>query len=336
MPFSLPLCAPALRAVIRYALVLSILAPALAGCVTGESSPARELGNDHGSKPVNQSRANILVEEARQMLEQKSFNSAIPRLLEVTANYPNTTAAVDARYWLGVAYYRIQSYQDSIQVFEDYLKAAPNGQYAEAATSYLEQQRVEYQGKYPTADQLSKDIDALMQEVRNAPEDVTKQLRLASLFWELGDYDNAGRLYEAILKVHPEYENDLDVKARIERLPNGGYILLTPTEIQRREREFKPVEVFNLNSFRSGEDIWSRQDLYYSVSGQVMNRSTSVLYGVQVIVTIYGLGNVVYDTQNVSIGRLSPGETRAFSVRLSNFDNIENVQRYECTTTFER
>jgi hypothetical protein len=61
-----------------------------------------------------------------------------------------------------------------------------------------------------------------------------------------------------------------------------------------------------------------------------------VLYGVQVFVTIYGFGNVVFDTSTINIGRLNPGETRAFSVRFSNFDNIENVRRHEAVGTFQR
>ena len=43
-----------------------------------------------------------------------------------------------------------------------------------------------------------------------------------------------------------------------------------------------------------------------------------------------------YDTTTVSVGRLNPGEIRAFSVRFSNFDNIENINRYECVASFQR
>ena len=54
------------------------------------------------------------------------------------------------------------------------------------------------------------------------------------------------------------------------------------------------------------------------------------MYGVQIVVTVYGFGNMVYDTNTIHIGRMNPGEIRAFSSRFSNFDNIEEVQRYEC------
>ncbi|MFA6241883.1 MAG: FxLYD domain-containing protein, partial [Candidatus Hydrogenedentales bacterium] len=116
----------------------------------------------------------------------------------------------------------------------------------------------------------------------------------------------------------------------------GQYLILTPMEVQRREVEKQPLVIVNMSSFRSGEDLFTRQPLYYSVTGQAVNRSDSVLYGVQVMVTLYGFGNVVYDTTTANIGRLNPGESRAFSVRFSNFDDIENIYRYEAVGSFER
>jgi hypothetical protein len=111
---------------------------------------------------------------------------------------------------------------------------------------------------------------------------------------------------------------------------------LSPAEVERRQIQAQPLAVTNTAAFKSGEDLFTRTALFYSVTGQVVNRSDSVLYGVQVIITIYGFGNVVNDTTTVSIGRLNPGEIRAFSVRFSNFENIENINRYECVATFQR
>jgi hypothetical protein len=113
-------------------------------------------------------------------------------------------------------------------------------------------------------------------------------------------------------------------------------MIVTPSEIERRSIENRPLLITNTNYFRSGEDLITRESRFYVVSGQAHNRSDSILYGVQVHVTIYGFGNVIYDTATVNIGRLHPGEQRAFSIRFSNFDNINNVARYECIGTFDR
>jgi tetratricopeptide (TPR) repeat protein len=324
-------CGGVSRYVLAYSLILL-----LAGCAT-TGEPAKNVSKDRDMpRVVDDGRAQKELQDARRMIDEGQFATVIPRLLQIISNYPKSDAAIESRYWLGIAYYKVQGYADSMTVLKEYLRVAPGGKYADAAQGYIEQQTKEYRGKYPTAEQFNGEIQALVADLKKEPGDVKKQLKLAGLFWETGDYENAGRIYEAIVRMHPELENDADVHARIERLPNDGYILLTPSEIQRREREKTPIEVLNLNSFRSGRDIFTREELYYAVSGQVRNQSASVLYGVQLVVTIYGFGNVVYDTQTVSIGRLNRGEVRAFSVRFSNFDNIENVQRYDCVATFEQ
>jgi len=121
--------------------------------------------------------------------------------------------------------------------------------------------------------------------------------------------------------------------------PDGQYTVLTPDEAERRQSAAEPLTVFNVQSFRSGRyrpDQYSYVDEYYNVAGQAVNRSEQALLDVSVIVTIYGLAGQVYDTQTVQLGRLKPGEVRAFSVRFSNFDNIENVHRHECTVTYSQ
>ena len=92
----------------------------------------------------------------------------------------------------------------------------------------------------------------------------------------------------------------------------------------------------NTTAFKSGRDLLTRERKFYVVTGQVRNRSDSILYGVQVIVTLYGFGNVVYDTNTVNIGRMNPDEVRAFTVRFSNFPNIDDMNRHEVVPVFQR
>ncbi len=270
------------------------------------------------------------------MIEAGDTTVVIPRLLQVIAKYPNAESSLDARYWLGVAYIQISSYRDAIDIFNEYLRLAPKGKFAQESTQYVAKLQEEYERTYWTAGKLDSEIARLTQALEADPTNDENQLHLADMLWKRGDYENAGRLYARIIQEHPERAADPQVSSRIEPLPTGGYIVLTPSEVQRREVERRPLAIINTAAFRSGRDLITRESLYYVVTGQAVNRGDSVLYGVQINITIYGFGNMVYDTNTVNIGRLNPGEIRAFSVRFSSFQNIDDIHRYECVGSFER
>lgn len=276
------------------------------------------------------------VEEARRMIEAGDYNVVIPRLLQVIQKYPRSEAAMDARYWLGVAYYNIKSFRDAINLFEEYLRSNPHGRHAEASAQQIATLRREYDETFGTAESIDSAIKVLWEQVKAEPANYEKKWELAEVLWKRGDYDMAGELYANIVQKYPTYATDPRVKGRVEFKPDGGYVLLTPAEIQKREVEQQPLVVMNVNSFRGGQDLFTREPTFYVVTGQAFNRGDSVLYGVQVNITIYGFGNIIYDTNTVNIGRLNPGEARAFSVRFTNFENIENVRRYEAVGTFQR
>ena len=308
----------------------------IAGCTTPRSNPPMTDTPVSKNRVLDQRSSSREVEEARRMIESGDTTVVIPRLLQVIAKYPNSEGSLDARYWLGVAYTQIKSYRDAIDVFNEYLRMAPEGKYAQKSSEHVANLREEYEHTYWTAGKLDAEISRLTAELNASPDNLENQLLLADKLWMRGDYENAGKMYARIIKDHPEQVNEPKVHERIEVLPSGGYIVLTPSEVQRREAESQPLVIINTASFQSGKDLITRENLYYVVTGQAVNRSDSVLYGVQVIVTIYGFGNMVYDTNTVNIGRLNPGEIRAFSVRLSNFQNIDDIHRYECIGSFER
>lgn len=288
------------------------------------------------NRVLNERSSSREVEEARRMIKSGDTTVVIPRLLQVIAKYPDSKSSLDARYWLGVAYMDVKSYRDAIDVFNEYLRLAPDGAFADQSRQYVASLQKEYEQKYWTPEKLDAQIRELTEALKADPNNVDNQLKLADMLWKRGDYDYAGRLYAQVVKVNPETASDPQVSSRIEFLPSGGYVVLTPAEVQRREIEKQPLAVINTASFQSGRDLLTRQSMYYVVTGQVVNRGDSVLYGVQVNVTIYGFGNMVYDTNTVNIGRLNPGEIRAFSVRFSNFQNIDDINRYECVGSFER
>ena len=306
------------------------------GCATRWSNTSTGIISAAENTFARERVAQREVEQARRTLEAGDASIVIPRLLHTIAKYPETEASVEARYWLAMAYYKMDGYRDAIDLFSEYLAQAPSGPYAGLAQDYVAKLSTEYEAKYPSPGQLDEMIASLAQVVKAYPNDVKNRLDLAALLWTRGNYAQAGSLYNDVVKRTPSYANDETLKRRMEWLPNGDYIVLTPAEVQRRQIESQPLVVVNTASFQSGRDLVTREARYYSVTGQVVNRGDSVLYGIEVVVTIYGVGSVVFDTTSVGVRRLNPGEIRAFSVRFGNFENIENVSRHECRATFER
>ena len=276
------------------------------------------------------------VEEARRAVEGGDVTAAIPHLLHVISKYPDSKAALDARYWLGVAYNEIRSYREAIELLNEYLRLAPDGKLADEANTLVASLTREYEKNYTTPEELDAHIKEMAERVRDHPGELSYQLTLADLLWRRGNYEESGELYARIVEKHPEYAADETVLNRIELRADGSYAVLSPSEMQRREIEERPLITLNTSAFQNESERTYRESRYYVVTGQVLNRSDSILYGVQVIVTIYGFGNVVYDTSTVDIGRMNPGETRAFSVRFRNFDNISNITRFECVPRFQR
>lgn len=295
-----------------------------------QSREERELRNPNGRSGLRE------VEDARRSIEAGDTTVVVPRLLHVISNNPGSAAALDARYWLAVTYEKISSYRDAMDMLNEYLRIAPDGRYAGDARERLTRLQSEYKARFVTEEEINAQVADLSAKVAADPNNDRLQLELANTLWKRGDYDNAAKIYMKVVAEHPEHAEDKELKDRIERLPTGGFIVLTPGEVQRREVERQPLVVINTAAFRTGKDLITREDLYYVVTGQVVNRGSSVLYGVQVVTTIYGFGNMVYDTNTVNFARLSPGEIRAFSVRFSNFVNIDDIHRYDCTVMFER
>ncbi len=276
------------------------------------------------------------VEEASKLVDAGDTSPVIPKLLNVIAKYPNTQAAFEARYWLARAYYNIGGYRDAIDLFNEYLRLAPNGRYVQESNSYIQKLTSEYNQRYLSPDKLDANIRTLTEELAKSPDNIGSQSALAELLWKRGDYDKAAEIYKNIVEKHPDQAGNETIRQRVEFAPGGKMTILTPAEIQRRQADAQPLVVINTSSFQSGRDLLTRETRFYSVTGQVVNRSTSVLNGVQITITIYGLTGVVYDTTTVNIGRMNPSEIRAFSVRFNNLENIENVNRYECVPTFQR
>ncbi|MBI2434005.1 MAG: hypothetical protein HYV26_14165 [Candidatus Hydrogenedentes bacterium] len=264
---------------------------------------------------------------------------AIPRLMHVNSKFPGTPAAIESTYYLGITYHKIGGLKDAQDYFNQYLHLAPEGRYVQSSQDYLATLTKEVEDTMLTPQGIDQRIQAVETAGKQGPLSHAQQMELADLYWKRGEYSQAGALYEEILVQYPQLAYDVTIRTRIERQPDGNYLLLTPEEVVRRTSEAEPLVIFGTSAFRSGRFEGypaTHKERYYTVTGQVTNRGEEVLLDAEVVVTIYGFGTLVYDTQTIRIGQLRPGEKRAFSAKFSNFDDIENVNRYECVGTYRR
>ncbi len=300
----------------------------LGGCVTS--------ANPSGASASDERAARNAVESAKQVYENSNYHMAVPRLQDILMRYRDTKAADEALYLLGKTYQRMGSSRDAMALFDEYLRIAPNGLHTAACQQSLNELDTVFSKQFATVERMNQTILDLRASLKQTPDSAIMQFKLANLLWQRGNYDESGKLYASLVLHHSQYADNEIIHKRIEWLPENQYIVLTPAEVLLRDAQNTPLIISNESTFRMGEDYFTRGHTKYAVTGQVTNRGDSVLYGVQVFVTIMGMGNVIYDSRTIGISRLIPGETRAFSVTFSNFPNIENIIRHECVATFQR
>lgn len=313
----------------------------LMGCTTTPDALIPPVGANPnpGEGPGEAPAAERELDVAKRMMQAREYSQAIPRLMHVTDKYPNSPAATESLYFLGTAYYQISGLKDARDHFVRYLAAAPAGEHAESSRQYLSTLQEREEEELLSTQAIDTRIAQVQSAAAGRELELPQRLELADLHWKKGDYAAAGKIYEQVLDEYPALANDSVLRTRMEKVSDDTYVLLTPGEVLRREAEAEPLVIFNTSSFRSGRFETlpaTSRERFYTVTGQVANRSENTLQDVQIIVTIYGFGSMVYDTQTVTIGTLLPDQKRAFSARFNNFDNIENVNRYECVGTFRQ
>jgi tetratricopeptide (TPR) repeat protein len=317
----------------------------LGGCATSSVSPTQNdpWASSIGHGPVGSSHAGDSASATKElatatrMVQAGEFSLVIPRLQQIISKYPGDPKSVEARYYLGHSYYAVGAYNDALRYLNEYIELDPDGTHAGTAKDVIAQLTDDKKDVIPAA--LDVEAAALTAKIADSPDDMALQLELANLYWENGRYEEAGPVYADLLQRWPMLAEDIVVKRRVERTADGQITVLTPLEVERRHRETEPLLVYNTSAFKSGRfEGWpaTGHQRYYNVTGQAVNQSGSQINNVTIVVTIYGSGYMVYDTRTVSIGSLRPGETRAFSVQFSQFENIDNIARYECVGTFRR
>ncbi len=317
--------------------VVAALAILLGACSTSFlTRPSVATNADLGGKLTPSWTAQREIADCKYLVESGDFNAAIPRLVSVVNSYPTSPSAIEARYWLGVAYHRASVYRDAMSALQEYLKLAPNGPLAAKAHEELSAVQREYLEKFDVPEEFEPRIRQLKAALRKKPKQLDLQWELADLLWRQGDYRAAGRTYLHIVEKHPEAKSDSRLAGRIQETSEGKWVVVGPGEVQRRDTVTHPLEITNTASFKGRRESWSNPAQYYTVTGEAVNQGARALQGARVTVTIYGFGMVVHDTRTVLLGRLNPRESRAFSVSFTNIDNVNNITQYVCEGGFDR
>jgi len=300
------------------------------GCATSNGSSSSSGFSFRGQS------AHRLLSDAKATSSAGNPIASIPQLHEVIARFPESKEAIEAHYLLGRAYYSIDGYRDAILELNRYLEAAPSGKHAEESRALVEKLSAEYRERFPSSGDLDTEISALQSDLAKDVESLELRKRLADRLWLRGRYEDAGAVYIDIAAREAAYRDDPAFRQRVELHRDGSHTLLTPALIMEREIERRPITVSNLTSFRSNRDRRTQIYRNFVVTGQVINRSDSVLSGVEIDITVYGFGAQIYDTKRFKIGEMYPAESRAFSVRFSNFRDLNSIDRYDYSIRFRR
>lgn len=304
---------------------------AVAGCASSGSGPGERKARPF----LDPYPAQKDLAEARRLMQDGRHHEVPPRLGRLIAQYPNTTTATEAYYLLGVAYFELNGYRNALDAFQEYLKRAPDGPHAQESRDKIAQLAALSEERYSTPDTLDAEIAAIESELRKGVESPELLLALGDRLWRRGRYEDAGKAYMRLIRVAPEFARSETLYARVEIQEDGSYVVLTPDEIRRREIERNPLGIINVHGFRTGRDLFTREFRDYVVSGQAVNRGGRILENVEILGTVYGFGGVVLDTRTVRVGRLRPGETRPFSMRFSNFESLNSIERYELVGIYD-
>ncbi len=268
------------------------------------------------------------------MLEAGNPYSAIPRLRQIIAKYPDSKVGVEARFVLGHTYYEVNSLAEAYDSLTAYIDRVGEWQHAAEAREILA--RLEKRERHPAPGAVDSRIQSLRAEIEKGDESAETRMALADLLWRQKRYEESARAYVDAIRRSPNLAGDEVLARRVEFGADGGYTALTPSELIRRDRENDPLRIFNVTAFPAERDRRTLAYRRYVVAGQATNRSSAPLRNVEVHATLYGFGNAVYDTRTQRIGTLKPGQIRAFSLRLANFDDLNRIERHECVGTFER
>lgn len=144
----------------------------------------------------SEDRALELIEDARQI---ENTETRIGSLADIVDSYPRTTAAYEAMFLLGNAYYETGRYEEARETFEKLLKKYSKSYFAPMAEEGLAYV-AEAQGDSQTA------IDHFKRVTEKYPETIAAHrafMDLGRIYESIGDTDRAARAYDDLVSRYP-------------------------------------------------------------------------------------------------------------------------------------
>src|SRR5690606_33778696 len=131
----------------------------------------------------------------------------------------------------------------------------------------------ENDARFPSIETLDREIGVLEQRIAQDPDSKSLRLEYAERLWQRGRYEDAGRVYADSYARWPEIGQGAVFQRRVDYRSSNDYVVLSPSEIQRRDIEANPVQIINTHGYESGRDERTRTRNRYVVTGQALNRS---------------------------------------------------------------
>ena len=264
--------------------VVMVLAITLSGC-TRQPLFMREQAADE-------------LLSAEKALTDGQYALARMKFMMVLEDHPESETA---RFGLGVSHFRLGAYDNADRHFARYLDNFPKGMYAAESVYYLSEiEKIRLARQKELERQVEKRLEqavAAQSAVKADPDNPRLRVELGNAYWNMDRYEDAAAEYVKAVELDGRYRADADVRSRVEFGPGGRVVVLTPRELDRRDREENPVVLTNDNGYRAGRNPFDFQYSWYIVSGQVRKRSTRRVRGVAVDVTVFDLSGQVLDAR---------------------------------------
>jgi tetratricopeptide (TPR) repeat protein len=281
------------------------------------------------------------VRAAQKDFQAERYDVAITRYNLLSTDHPNEKKRQFFLTQKGLGLYLIHAYHDSEKTFLSYLSQYPDGLYKSEAEAYIikiEALRSEKERNYIfEREEIKDDAKLLRQMIEMDPYNAQVHYDLANKLWDLEKYNSATKHYLKAGEINAALKEKDLLKNRLMINKEGKVVPVTPKRQMAMDRENNPLIIFDSHDFRQRRkpDFLGASLAFFTVSGKIRNQGKRVLRGVSVSVNFYNMRYEILDTRTFHIGTMGPREVRAFLVKGSNYDVLDNITSYECVPNFQ-
>ena len=277
------------------------------------------------------------INSARDSYDTGRYSEAVSKFMVISEKYKDPEIKELSQFKIGQSYYQMKSYYDARVELQKYMEQYPKGKYQQEAQKLLEGIKEVYEEKEMTERKKiiaeQDKVKELQKQLEGNYQQANTHFELGNSYWNLGNYTDAVKEYFVAMDMDQTYRDNELIKSRILFDLDGKIIPITPSERVKMEIEKDPIVVFNTNSY-SARDRFQASKSIYVITGQVKNRSTKPILNLRIEVTLYNNLSAILETKETFVGNLLPAEIRSFSIRIPNFDDVINVQRFECKPVY--